>query len=64
MTYIMSYQYAITTRAIEEHVERAYKNGLSVKTLIEDLIVLVIVILPDPIAPNILELRIWEREVD
>ena len=60
----MSDQYTITTRATAEHVKRMYKNGLTVKTLIEELTALMIVTPPDPVAPNILELRILERKFD
>jgi len=64
ITYNMSDQYTTTTRAIAEHVGRAYKNGSIVKSSIEELTVMALDVPRDPVLPNALELRIWEREVD
>ena len=56
--------YIVITRKIVEHARRMYNNGAAVENSIEELIALVIVIPPDTTAPNVLELRIWEHEVD
>ena len=59
LNYNMSDQYTTTTQAIYEHVGRICKNGAAVRTSIEQPTTLVIVLPTDPIAPNVLELRIW-----
>ena len=58
LTYNMSDQYTATTIAISEHVRRTYNNESAVKTSIEELTALVLVLPADSVAPNVLELRI------
>jgi len=60
----MSNQYKMTRRAIAEHVGRTYQSGSTVKAFIEEMTEQVLKAPITPDAPNALEQRIWEMEVD